>query len=53
VVEYDESAHYDDVWNNILREKDLNRQQEIIEHLHCEYWRYNETTKCLWKVKIN
>lgn len=51
VVEYDESAHYVDVQNNILREKDLNRQQEIIEHLHCEYWRYNETTKVLWKVE--
>lgn len=53
VVEYDEKKHYDDVENNILREKDLKRQKEIIEHLHCEFWRYNETTKCLWEVKIN
>jgi hypothetical protein len=53
VVEYDEKKHYDDVENNILREKDLKRQKEIIEHLHCEFWRYNETTKCLWKVQIN
>jgi hypothetical protein len=53
VVEYDEKKHYDDVENNILREKDLKRQKEIIEHLYCEFWRYNETTKCLWKVKIN
>ena len=50
VVEYDEPRHYIDVKNNILREKDLKRQQKIIEHLHCEYWRYNEITKCLWKV---
>ena len=37
--------------NNILREKDLKRQNEIIEHLHCEYWRYNEKMKQLWKVE--
>lgn len=52
VLEYDEPRHYKDVENNILREKDLKRQKEIIEHLHCEYWRYNETTKCLWKVEL-
>ena len=45
-----EIEHYEDVENNILREKDLKRQNEIIEHLQCEYWRYNETTKCLWKA---
>ena len=50
-VEYDEPAHYVDVENNILREKDLKRQKEIIDHLHCEFWRYNETTKVLWKVE--
>lgn len=50
VLEYDEKHHYEDVENNILKEKDLKRQNEIIEYLHCEYWRYNETTKCLWKV---
>ena len=52
VVEYDEPAHYNDIKNNILREKDLKRQKEIIDHLHCEYWRYNEKTKYLWKVEI-
>ena len=51
VLEYDEPAHYEDVENNILREKDLKRQNEIIEHLHCEYWRYNEKMKVLWKVE--
>ena len=50
VLEYDEPAHYEDVENNILREKDLKRQNEIIEHLHCEYWRHNEKMKVLWKV---
>ena len=50
VLEYDEPVHYVDVENNVLREKDLKRQQEIIEHLHCEYWRYNEKMKLLWKV---
>ena len=50
VLEYDEPLHYEDAKNNILREKDLKRQREIIEHLHCEYWRYNEATKSLWKV---
>ena len=38
----DNSAHYEDIEHNILREKDLKRQREIIKHLHCEYWRYNE-----------
>ena len=51
VLEYDEPVHYADVENNILREKDLKRQNEIIEHLHCEYWRYNEKMKVLWKVE--
>ena len=50
VLEYDEPSHYVDVKNNILREKDLKRQREIIDYLHCEYWRYNEKMKILWKV---
>lgn len=50
VLEFDESVHYVDIENNILREKDIIRQKEIIEHLHCEYWRYNSVTKILWKV---
>ena len=52
VVEYDEPRHYIDIENNVLCEKDLKRQQEIINHLHGEFWRYNEKMKCLWKVKI-
>ena len=50
-LEYDERKHYSDVNNNILTEKDLERQRNIIEHLHCEYWRYNEDTGVLWKVE--
>lgn len=50
VIEYDEKRHYEDVENNILIQKDLIRQKEIIDHLHCEFWRYNEETKKLWKV---
>lgn len=52
VLEYDEPAHYIDAKNNVLREKDLIRQKNIIEHLQCEYWRYNSVTKILWKVEI-
>ena len=50
VIEYDEPHHYIDAENNVLCEDDIARQKEIIEYLHCEFWRYNEKTKCLWKV---
>ena len=50
VLEFDEAAHYVDAQNNVLREKDLIRQKSIIEHLHCEYSRYNSVTNTLWKV---
>ena len=50
VLEYDEPVHYIDAENNVLREKDVKRQQRIIDYLHCEYWRYNEKTRKLWKV---
>ena len=50
VVEYDERFHYIDIENNVLREKDIERQNEIIEYLHCEFWRYNEAMDVLWKV---
>ena len=50
VLEYDEPRHYIDIENNVLSKKDLKRQQEIIDNLHCEYWRYNEKIGILWKV---
>ena len=53
VLEFDEPYHYDDILNNILREKDLERQQKIINFLQCEFWRYNESTGVLWKVETN
>lgn len=52
VLEFDEAAHYVDAQNNVLREKDLIRQKNIIDHLHCEYWRYNSVTRQLWKVEL-
>ena len=50
VFEYDEPGHYKDVQNNILNEKDIQRQQNIINELHCEFWRYNEAMNLLYKV---
>lgn len=50
VFEYDEPKHYKDVDNSILNEKDLERQNFIIETLKCEFYRYNEYKKYLYKV---
>lgn len=50
VFEYDEPTHYDDVYNNILKEKDIVRQNNIINELGCEFWRYNERLNLLYKV---
>ncbi len=49
VVEYDEPKHYD-VHGN-LKQKDVLRQQRIITHLGCTFFRYNEKTKELYEVK--
>ena len=48
VFEYDESFHYP---YGKLREKDIVRQNRIIDFLNCEFWRYNEKTKQLYKVE--
>ena len=48
--EYDEKGHYADVNNNILKERDIERQNYIIKKLNCEFWRYNEKLKLLYKV---
>jgi hypothetical protein len=48
--EYDEPSHYEDVYNNILKEKDIIRQNNIIKSLNCEFWRYNERINLLYKV---
>ena len=50
VFEYDEPAHYVDIENNILRDKDIERQNYIIEKLGCEFYRYNESLDLFYKV---
>ena len=50
VFEYDEPRHYKDKINNILKDKDIIRQNNIINKLHCEFWRYNEYLDLLYKV---
>ena len=40
--EYDEPRHYSDAYNNILCERDIKRQNEIINELGCKFYRYNE-----------
>lgn len=49
VIEYDESYHYDKYGN--LKQKDVLRQQRIITHLGCKFFRYNEKIKELYEVK--
>lgn len=51
VFEYDESKHYADIENNILKEKDLKRQNYIMEHLNCRFFRYNEKMDLLYEVE--
>lgn len=48
--EYDEPKHYADVFNNILCEKDIKRQEEIIKELGCKFYRYNEKMDKLYLV---
>jgi NUMOD3 motif len=48
VVEYDETHHYDANWN--LRDKDVQRQDEIKNVLHCAFFRYNEKLKKFYEV---
>ena len=50
VFEYDEKKHYIDVYNNILKQKDIDRQNIIIEKLGCKFLRYNEEIDLLYEV---
>lgn len=50
VLEFDEAKHYKDANKNILVEKDIVRQNIIIEELRCEFYRYNSVTNTLWKI---
>jgi hypothetical protein len=51
VVEYDEPAHYNNIGQ--LKQKDVLRQQRIITHLGCKFFRYNEKTKELYEIKTS
>ena len=53
VFEYDEPKHYKDVENNILTDKDIERQKFIISKLNCSFWRYNEKLNLLYEIKYN
>lgn len=48
--EYDEPYHYINWSKNILKEKDLKRQEFIIKKLNCAFYRYNERKNYLYKV---
>ena len=48
--EYDEPIHYIDVENNILREKDIERQNYIIGKLNCKFYRYNEKLDKFYEI---
>jgi hypothetical protein len=49
--EYDEPKHYKDVYNNVLCERDIKRQKEIINELKCKFYRYNEKIDKFYEVK--
>jgi len=48
--EYDEPKHYKDVLNNILSDKDIERQNYIINKLNCKLYRYNEYLNYFYNV---
>ena len=50
VSEYDEPNHYKDVKNSILKNKDIERQNIIIEKTGCTFYRYNEYIDLLYVV---
>jgi hypothetical protein len=47
VVEYDEPLHYN---HKGLKQKDVKRQEEIIQLLNCKFFRYNEKIDLLYEV---
>lgn len=48
--EYDEPRHYENVYENILKERDVKRQNYIIEKTGCDFYRYNEKLELFYKV---
>lgn len=53
VVEYDEPKHYIDVKNNVLRDKDIERQNIIIHNLKCKFYRYNSKMNIFYEAYLN
>lgn len=50
VFEYDERKHYKDVYNNILNDRDIERQNIIIQKTNCQFYRYNEILDLFYQV---
>ena len=50
VFEYDEPRHYENVYENILKEKDIERQNYLKSKLNCKFYRYNEKLDLLYAV---
>lgn len=50
VFEFDEPSHYIDIENNILKEKDIKRQNYIKSKLNCEFYRYNQQLDLFYKI---
>ena len=48
VVEYDEPKHYTILEN--LKEKDVKRQKEIIQHLKCRFFRFDEKRNKFYQI---
>ena len=48
VIEYDEPRHYK--INGQLKEKDVRRMNEIINHLKCSFYRYDERNNRFYQV---
>jgi len=47
--EYDEPYHYENVYNNILKQKDIERENYIKTKLGCKFFRYNEKLGLLYE----
>lgn len=50
VFEYDEPKHYKDIQNNILKNKDIKRQNNIIASINCKFYRYNEAINLFYEI---
>lgn len=52
--EYDDSRyHYKDKYKNILSDKDIERQNNIINELNCRFIRYNPYLKYLYEITLD